>query len=304
MRTFARLLVVSFCATMAQSATIVGIGNGDMSFPGILYSVDPITGAVTPVGPAGVHSGYIPISSSPVAGSYFAISPVNHYNLSYPQAGAFNTPGFASWECGCVFNNQFTFDYAYDSSNGKLFTILEQGGSQNFAQLIDTGTEIPGRPASHALAPSIIRSSSDFSATLIMEVVQGLGLYATDGHNAFLIDENTGTETPLPSLAYAGPTITGLAYDPDSGRLIGTAGMFNPPPGMTGYIYSINPLSGQVTVLNSHAPDMIGLAAVLTPEPPTALLLACGFLCLWLGAARRRSHGEAASSAGSRYTNG
>jgi len=283
------IVVFSYCLNVGLSATIVGIGNyGDpLSTPGILYAVNPITGAVTQVGPSGTTNSFFPISSSPVPGSYFASSPINQYLLSYPQAGAIDTTVFALWNCPCQPGG--VGDYAYDSSNGKLFGLTQFG----LVQLTDSGTGFPGHPASHQLTASVIGSAHALPVSTF-EFIQGLGLYGTDGINAFLINETTGALTPLPSLIYPFspsspgplPAITGLAYDPDTGRLIGTAGSLGLSGSQqsTGYIYGIDPLSGQVTVLNSSAPNMFGLAAVTTPEPSTVFLLSAGLLCLFLRA--------------------
>jgi len=275
------VLVLVSISAMARAEPIVGIGNGDIAQHGILYSVDPISGAVAPLGPSGTSAGFYPVSPSPVVGSYFALSPVNHYLLTYPKAGTLDSPEFSLWDNSLVGLG----DYAYDSSNGKLFAL--RLGLQNappaagLVLLTDTGTSFPNRPNSHSLTATLLASAPVFPALSLIEYIQGFGLYGTDGHAAYLIDETTGAATQLPSLAYTGPIITGLAYDPASGRLIGTSGSLFPSTNMRSYIYGINPLTGQVTVLNSDAPNMFGLSAVSIPEPSAMFLLAVGILCVW-----------------------
>jgi hypothetical protein len=156
------LLVLVSISAMARAEPIVGIGNGDIAPPGILYSVDPISGAIALLGPAGTSAGFYPVSPSPVVGGYFALSPVNHYLVTYPQAGAFDSPGFALWDSGSLALG----DYAYDSSNGKLFAL--RLGLQNappaagLVLLTDTGTSFPNRPNSHSLTATLLASAPVF----------------------------------------------------------------------------------------------------------------------------------------------
>ena len=289
-RSFSPVLVLSFFPTAAYSSIIVGIGNdfgnSPPQTPGILYAVDPLTGNVTAVGPSGTHAGYYPISSSPVPYSYFALSPVNHYNLSYPQAGSFGTTGFSLWD-GNMSSGPIYGDYAYDSSTGQLFALTYATTTlpEMLVRLNDTGVPIPGAPNSHFLSYTTLAFPANLS---IIEWIPGLGLYATDGHNAFAINETTGVSTPLPQLMYVGPTITGMAYDDATGRLIATGGLLGAAPGTRGSIYDVDWLTGQVTVLNGNAPDMVGLAAVDLPEPSPIALIGSGLCALYLGWRRRQ----------------
>jgi hypothetical protein len=249
----------------AQCEPIIGIGNGIGGSAGVLYSINPLTGAVNAIGLSGTSNGYYPISSGPIAGSYFAISPVNHYLESYSQPGT-TQPPFGQWEYhGGGF---FLTDFAFDSSNGKLFSLTEStalGGPEGLVQLTNTGPYAACPTVNcYNLAATGIAQAPALPNLSIIEYINGLGLYGTDGHNAYLINETTGATTQLPDLTYTGPIITGLAYDPDSGRLIGVAGSL---PGLGGSggpstIYDIDPLTGAVNVLNANAPDMYGLAAV------------------------------------------
>ena len=81
----------------------------------------------------------IRVSSGPVAGSYFALSPFNHYLESYSQPGT-TQPPFGQWEYhGGGF---FLTDFAFDSSNGKLFSLTDSsasGGPEGLVQLTNTG---------------------------------------------------------------------------------------------------------------------------------------------------------------------
>lgn len=120
----------------------------------------------------------------------------------------------------------------------------------------------------------------------VMEYVEGLGLYGLDKYSGYLISELTGKVTPLASLYPSSAPITGLAYDPDSGRLLGSSGN---PYGQR-KIYLVDPTSGAVTVLNDNAPNLHGIAAVLvTPEPRSAWLVVTG-LEVWLAIKAKASN--------------
>ncbi len=267
---------------------------------GNLLSVDPFTGAVTTVGPSGTAGYYFPISSSPVASSYFALSPINHYLLKYPQAGAYGTPDFALWDIFPIHNvpNPGPEDFAYDSVSGRLFALARgfEGMPAGLLELHDTGAPISSSPNSHLLSGTYIARAPDFPAMTLIEAIDGVGLFGTDGHAAYMINEVTGLVTVLPPLVYAGPTLTGIAYDPDSGRLIGVNGPLFPIGGVSpiSSVFRIEPMTGQVTLLNSNAPGMHGLAGVNVPEPGSVLLVAAGFFGV-LATGRRRA-GIAAKS--------
>jgi hypothetical protein len=152
--------------------------------------------------------------------------------------------------------------------------------------LTETGTPIPGAPYSQLLSASYIGVGVPYSSISLIVAIPGLGLYGYGTAGSFSINETTGAATALPTLANYGPIITGLAYDPDSGQLIGASGSAPGSPGppvSASDIYDIDPLTGQVTLLNSDAPDMFGITYVSsTPEPSSIFLLAAGILGLWL----------------------
>lgn len=258
---------------------------------GNLLSVDPITGVVTTLGPSGAGGFYVPISSSPVASSYFAVSPVNHYLLKYPQAGAQGTPDFAMWDVPNTGNAPPVWDFAYDSSTDRLFGLTSGLGPApaGLVRLYDTGVPIVGSPNSHALSETYIAQAPDFPAITLIEAIDGVGLFGTDGHAAYMINEVTGLVTVLPPLVYAGPALTGIAYDPDTGRLIGVNGPLFPIGGGSPItnVFRIEPMTGQVTLLNSNAPGSYGLAGVNVPEPGSMLLAVAGVLAVMVLRRRR-----------------
>ena len=158
------LLAMIAFSIPAHAEPIIGIGNGyGNTTSGVLYSINPLTGSVTAIGPSGTNAGYYPVSSGPIAGSYFAISPVNHYLESYSQPGTTQAP-FGMWEYFGSGSFYLT-DFAFDSSNGKLFS-LTQGLSpvlSGLVQLTNTGAGIPFGTCPvtncYSLSPSFIASS-------------------------------------------------------------------------------------------------------------------------------------------------
>lgn len=289
-----KILALGCLSTVAYSGLIVGIDNGGSIYGlGMLYTVDPITGATTLVGPSG--GGNYPVSSSPVSSTYFVLSPINLYRFDYPNGGAVH---YLCPSCSFLFN-----DYAYDSANGEFYgldTGVYGPPAGLLVRLTDTGAT-GYWPGAHILSPTAFWIDPIFASLSTIEYVPGFGIYGTNGFAAYSINETTGALTALPSLHFGvslpplfefGPPITGLAYDAESGRLIGTAGNVTYPgesPLGPGYIYDVNPATGVLTVLNSNAPNMFGIAAVSTPEPCMAWLLVAAGFCLWSGKVRLRA---------------
>lgn len=251
-----------FSSALVQADVIIGFNAG-------IRTIDPLTGAVYPPDNTGVTQQGLAFvdSPGPIPGTYFVVTPNRLLVPLIPGSGV-----GVRWidDCGCVLRG------AYDSSTGTLFGL---GGLGQVVLLTDTGQSgpVPDSHLIHVSSPiGVIPSAS------VIVYIQGLGLYGTDGHNAYVLNATTGNTTTLPSLVYGGPAITGLAYDPVSGRLIGVSGNLNAPPGTTSDIWNINPLTGQITLLNADAPYMYGIASVITPEPSSMFLLAVGTLCLLL----------------------
>ena len=102
--------------------------------------------------------------------------------------------------------------------------------------------------------------------------------YIRNGNAGYGISETTGQATLLAAYTTSLP-VTGLAWDSDSGRLLASAGSLNPSE--SGIIAAIDPGPGQVTVLNANAPNIVGIAALTTPEPGSFFLLVTGSIaCL------------------------
>ena len=133
-------------------------------------------------------------------------------------------------------------------------------------------------PGSHGVSyePIGLLSATNIS---VIEYIPGLGLYGTDGIGAgYLINETTGHASPLAPLTGVLMPITGLAYSFDTNRLIASSGnLLGTGPGM---IYQLDPLTGQATLLNDQAANLVGIAYTTIPETQPTWMLA-GALTLW-----------------------
>ena len=279
--------VIVACALLlapapACAGMIVGIGNSGLPFTGTtFFAVDPITGSTTPFGQF-PSSQYYAASSSPVDGTFFALSPVNLYRIN-PFTGEFVGYLCASSEdCTYVGN-----DHAYDPSNQNTYALRNVGNDELLVQMVDRGLLLPvgsAPPGSHRVSyePIGLLGAANIS---VIEYIPGLGLYGTDGIGAgYLINETTGHASLLAPLTGVLMPITGLAYSFDTSRLIASAGvLFGPGPGM---IYQLDPLTGHATVLNAQAPNLVGIAYTTIPEAQPTWMLAGG-LALWFALRKR-----------------
>jgi hypothetical protein len=129
-----------------------------------------------------------------------------------------------------------------------------------------------------------------------MEAIPGVGILLTWGSNAALLNPYTATTIRTGTLHLAGgtpvpATVTSLAYDPGTGRLIGTSGVFNfgQPTTLRSVIYSVDAATFELTVLNPNAPNLSGIATINdTPEPGTMLLVAVALFAISRGRSGKR----------------
>lgn len=78
--------------------------------------------------------------------------------------------------------------------------------------------------------------------------------------------------------------ITGLAYSFDTNRLIASAGdLHGTGPGM---IYQLDPVTGQATLVNDQAANLVGIAYTTIPEAQPTWMVAGG-LALWFTLRKR-----------------
>ncbi len=251
------LILLLWVAQTGKSDYIVGTSGPS------LYSINPSSGAVTTLGGA---AGVQAIGSSFVPYTFFVDTP-NIYLESYPQSALVNGP----WACPTC-SPYFISDIVYDPASNTLFGFMQGGAESIVSALTDTGpiSGLTSFPLSQSLVLSGFRFSVPFGDSAYMAYINGLGMYVTDGTGAYWLNVSTDTVTHMPSPNLSG--VTGLVYDPDDGKVVVAAG---------NAISDIDPLTGQITVLNNNAPAMNGIALVDTsPEPSTFLLMACGLLCL------------------------
>lgn len=258
--------VIVACALLLAPAAvragmIIGIGNSGPPFTGTtFFAVDPSTGGTAPFGTF-FSSQYIAASSSPLDGTFFALSPVNLYRLN-PLTGEF--VGYLCLSAQACFGA--SHDHAYDPSNQNIYALGTVNNNPSLVQMIDAGLASSGigPSGSHAVVYQMVGDLGAHDIS-IMEYIPGLGLYGTDGISAgYLINETTGHATLLASLTGINMQITGLAYDFDTRQLLASAGvLFGAGPGM---IYHLDPATGHATLVNDHAANLAGIAYTTIPE--------------------------------------
>ena len=250
------LLVVSFAALGSAPADIVGVEFST----GLVYGIDPITGAVTPTSDQFVKWG---ASGAPQPGTIFGTSVINLWELNLNTGVSTPVGSFEEPRVGPVGITEL----AFDRQSGVLY-----GTDYSSLFSIDFGS-------CHPYCPTTLEGGLGVPEMWAMGWVPGRGLYGVDDSTDFLfrIDEATGSATPV------GPTgvdgITDIAFDSATGELIASAGGPEPFASGPGKIYAIDLQTGGATLLNDNAPNMLGIADTV-PEPGSWLLLATSLAAL------------------------
>jgi hypothetical protein len=289
-RTLASLLLISSLAVMGGSTAfagqILGFGLGTGSgHDGPIYSIDAVTGNAVEVEPFGV-SRVSGASPSSVPGQFFFVC-LGCINLHIEDLfGNFND--FGALTHGWV-------DLAYDADTGTLYGVDPTG-----LYRIDPN-----------YCPPVLFFACSTTLVAVLppgidgiDFVSGAGIYGVSNLDGFLyrIDPHTGTVMAVgPTDIPTGDGVADLAYDAETGALVASVlpgvldkyslfdfsilQVVNVPP--FGMLYRIDPNTGVATLLNGHAPVMLGLAENDVPEPSTGVLLLSAIAALSL--ARRFS---------------
>ena len=270
MRSFSVITAAFVTGSLCYAGTLVGIAvdpNSPIGTQGLVYRIDPITGATTPM--AGNYF-WLVAGDSPYPATIFGSSPINLYTANFDTGGG-----------GLYYSGGVAFDLAFDSDHNTLYSIVDS-----------SLRTIPLTPCSGP-CPTIPVIGSLSAPIYAMGYVPGEGLYGVDAVTGMLyrIDGNTAALTPVgplgPEFMGTGLSITDIEFDVATGRMIATAGFGEPvpvgPPGrlplVSGKIYLLDRYTGGVTLLNDNAPNFISLAEV-SPEPVSLILLGTGLLAL------------------------
>jgi hypothetical protein len=273
---------------------IVGFDNTGVGGSGTLYSIDAANGAVLPIG----TGGGVALSQGPVGGTIlYSIGP----SLFELNVGTGQSRAYVCGPCEPM------GDHAYDSSTGTIFALgklypLGVGFPNPISalmQLYDLGVPSPGVPNSTQIGYVPIGPLGVEGITTI-EYVPGYGLLGTDGYQAlYRINEISGQASLFAPLTIVLPAtggitrINGLAYDGETGRLLGSApnGVGDVGIGLA-RVYVIDIVTDPNTNLtfasagwlNESPPSFTGIAAVNSvPEPGPVVLAGVGLLAMWLG---------------------
>jgi hypothetical protein len=262
------LAVALLCASClpASASIIYGLSSGD---PGTVFTIDPATGAATPV--VNLSGG----ASTSLVG------------LEFLNGTLYATD---------IFSNGFVFG-SIDLTTGAATTINTQGGSANWHALaadpdadLFYSVDLDNSDTLVSVTPAGVITNigpAGFAITgLAYDNVNNI-LYGVDSTSLYTINVATG-EATLVGLTGLDDGRTGLAFDNDTATLFLNAGN-------VGSLYTVNTATGLATLVGPNGASVTdsgidGLAIAPSsevPEPGTWALLASGAALVFLK--RRRA---------------
>jgi hypothetical protein len=238
----------------ADAELVVGVDELDSH----VYSIDPNTGTTTFLFDSGIPDTVYGASTSNSVGVIYATTLNDLYSVNVLAGTTSSAVGFSG-------ATSSIFEIGFDRASGVLY-----GTDYSSLYTVNPGTGLT----------TVIGGLGPPSMLWAMTYVPGSGLYGVNegDHTFYSISTATGLATSI------GPTgadrIIDIAYEPATGRLIGSA---NVP----GRIYVLDLGTGAATLLNSvDVPSMLGIAEVNpVPEPSTlaiwSLLATLGITVGW-----------------------
>jgi hypothetical protein len=258
-----------YVATQAKASPIIyGSAYSGSGGPATLYTINPNTGAATPVGAIGFKQ-VSALDFDPSNGRLYGVATDANGN---PLLLTINTATGAGTEVGSLGAfRDLSQDIAFRPSDstlfsynvGKIFTIDPTTGNATFV-----GDDPNGFPDGNGLAFSS-------SGTL----------YTADQTDLRIIDQTTGNITHLVNLNYplGSSRANGMKFDFSTDTLYASVVAGN-RSGTNNYFATIDIGSGIVTEIGPTVSGLDAIAienvAVPTPEPTTLTLLATGFLAI------------------------
>ena len=265
-RRFALVATAGILFSIPGMAALIGLSDGS---PGTLYSIDPGTGAATPIVTMSGGSLTSLVGLEVLNGTIYATDVLENGPYSFgtidPTTGVFTAlndqGGSANWH-GLAANVAANLLYSVDLNNSNsLVTVTPDG--LTITVIGATGADIRG---------------------LAYDDANGI-LYGADYGNLYTIDTTTGVATLVGATGLDDGT-PGLAFDPVTGILYLNAGFLQ-------NLYTLDTATGAATLVGANGASYInGLAYIPdgeVPEPATMALSAAGLAALALVRRRKRS---------------
>ena len=244
------------------SAQMFGVGFNGTAGPSTFYTINPATGAATPVGPVGfnrcggmdVGPGNVVFATCETAAAVPVLITIN------PATGAGTQVG-PTGITGAVGDISFRNDgvlFAYDGSNDPVHTLFRLNTTTGAATIVgDTGLSVaPGNAMSIDLAGTTLFHSSTVGAP---------------DPELNTLNQTTGQATQVMNLPIPGGCtsfacrFSGMDVQPVTGTMFGLLNDSASGPGNR-RLATINTTTGVVTIIGNTAADLDAIAfSIFTP---------------------------------------